>query len=111
MEDKPVSKFNEGKPYHGSSAVEDGKLQGSTDKTDYFYFSCPTCPDRRILRLLDYDVHAAEAENPYNELLTKKSKRGFTLVFKVYCDNCKLVDFVKISNMGWQGGAFAEAMR
>jgi hypothetical protein len=29
--------FNDGKPYHRSEAVKDGKLTAATDGTDYFY--------------------------------------------------------------------------
>jgi len=102
------SKFNEGKPYHGSSEVENGKLVGATD-TDYFYFFCPKCPDRQILRILEYGKHVFHSENEYNELIKgKKSKYGFTLAFKLYCQKCRLTDFVKISNLGWQGGSFDE---
>jgi hypothetical protein len=105
-----MSKFNSGKPYHGSEAVTSGKLQGSTAETDYFYFFCPKCPDNRILRILDYDQHGEESENPYNEQFKKKAKRGFALVFHIYCENCKHEDFVKISNTGWQGGTLADAL-
>ncbi len=104
-----MSKFNNGKPYHGSDAVKGGKLQGATD-TDYFYFFCPKCPDKQIMRILDYGLHASEDENPYNAKMKKKAKEGFTLVFKLYCENCKLMDFVKISNMGQQGGSYREVL-
>lgn len=102
-----MSKFNSGKPYHGSSAVSGGKLKGATD-TDYFYFFCPSCPDSEMLRVLDYEVRAEQADNPYNAQLKPrepKAKRGFTLAFKVHCGRCGLTDFVKVSNLGWQGGS------
>ena len=105
-----MSKFNNGKPYHGSEAVEKGKLLGSTD-TDYFYFFCPECPDKHIMRILEYGLHAHENENPYNSHFKKKAKEGFTLVFKLYCENCNHMDFVKISNMGWQGGTHKKILR
>ena len=108
--EKTASKFNNGKPYHGSRAVQRGKLQGSTLETDYFYFFCPECSDKGILRILDSGVHAEESENPYNNQVTRKAKRGFTLAFQVYCEECKFTDFVKISNTGWQGGTYAEVM-
>jgi len=38
-------KSNRGKAYHGSSAVEGGKLKGRTGTTDYFFFVCPKCCD------------------------------------------------------------------
>ncbi len=38
-----MTKFNNGKPYHGSNAVEGGKLKGATD-TDYFYFFLSKMP-------------------------------------------------------------------
>src|SRR5712692_9548072 len=96
--------FNNGKPYHGSAEVAEGKLTGATD-TDYFYFFCPRCPDRSILRILDYDHHIPEEPggSKYPNL-EPRQKKDFTLVFKVYCPECKLTDFVKISSMGWQGG-------
>ncbi len=47
-----MSKFNNGKPYHGSNAVSHGKLRGATD-TDYFYFFCPKCAHRQIMRILE----------------------------------------------------------
>ncbi len=102
-------KFNNGKPYHGSSAATGGKLQGATD-TDYFYFFCPNCLDKRIMRILDYEVRVEQNENPYNKEFKKKAKKGFTLAFQLYCENCKHTDYVKISNMGWQGGTHAEAL-
>jgi len=106
-----MTKFNNGKPYHGSVDVEHGKLQGSTAETDYFYFFCPKCPDKHILRIMDYGVHAEEAEDPYKDHVTKKAKRAFALAFHLYCENCKFTDFVKISNTEWQGGTYADVMR
>lgn len=99
-----MRKFNSGRAYHGSSAIDHGKLRGATDKTDYFYFFCPKCPDDEIMRILEYGVHAEEAENPYNDQCRSKAKYGFVLVFKVHCDECGHTDFVKIGNLGWQGG-------
>jgi predicted nucleic-acid-binding Zn-ribbon protein len=99
-----MSKFNNGKPYHGSEAVDLGKLKGATGETDYFYFFCPKCPNDEIIRILEYGVHAKEPENPYNELCKSKARYGFTLVFRLHCDKCGHTDFVKISNTGWQGG-------
>lgn len=105
-----MSKFNNGKPYHGSDAVHRGQLTGSTD-TDYFYFFCPKCPDKNIMRILEYGLHAHKNENPYNSKFKKKAKEGFALAFKLYCEKCNLTDFVKISNMGWQGGTHKQILR
>jgi len=105
-----MSKFNNGKPYCGSSEIEGGKLQGATDNTDYFYFFCPKCPDKYIMRILDYEERERKEENPYNNEFKKRAKKGFTLAFQLYCENCKHKDFVKISNMGWQGGTHREAL-
>lgn len=105
-----MTSFNEGKPYHGSDVVQDGNLEGATGETDYFYFFCPQCPDRHILRILDYEVRDEKKENEYNEFFKVKAKRGFTLAFKLYCENCQHTDFVKLSNMGWQGGKHAEIL-
>jgi hypothetical protein len=105
-----MTKFNNGKPYHGSDAVMQGKLQVSTAETDYFYFFCPKCPDKHVLRILDYGVHEEEVDHPYNDQVTKKAKRAFTLAFHLYCEHCKFTDFVKISNTGWQGRTYAEIM-
>jgi hypothetical protein len=99
-----MTKFNNGKPYHGSKEIRGGKLKGSTDETDYFYFFCPKCPDNEIVRILEYGVHEKKAENPYNEKCKSKAKYGFSLAFKIHCEKCGLTDFVKISNTGWQGG-------
>jgi predicted RNA-binding Zn-ribbon protein involved in translation (DUF1610 family) len=104
-----MSKFNKGKPYHGSDQIEHGRLKGATD-TDYFYFFCPNCPDLEIMRVLEYGEHEKTEDNKYNPDCKRKAKHGFTLVFKLYCEKCKLTDFVKISNLGWQGGKYSEAM-
>lgn len=98
-----MSKFNNGKPYHGSAAIKGGKLTGATD-TDYFYFFCPKCPGQQIVRILDYGVHDQKDKNPYNDEFRMKAKSGFTLVFKIHCEKCGHTDFVKLSNMGLQGG-------
>ena len=74
-------------------------------------FFCPSCPDKHILRVLDYEVRAEDSKHPYDEQVTKKAKRAFTLAFNLYCENCKLTDFVKLSNTGWQGGTFGQVMQ
>jgi hypothetical protein len=100
---KTPEKFNNGRPYHGSSMMSDGKLSGTTD-TDYFYFFCPHCNDQHIMRVLDYEVlETYPGGERYPEERPKQSK-DFTLSFKLYCPKCKLKDFVKISNIGLQGG-------
>ncbi|CAG1021249.1 hypothetical protein MTYM_00871 [Methylococcales bacterium] len=105
-----MTTFNNGKPYQGSDNVTQGKLHGSTAETDYFYFFCPKCPDKHVLRILDYGVHAEGTDFPYKDQVTKKAKRSFTLAFHLYCERCKFTDFVKISNTGWQHGTYAAIM-
>ena len=97
-----MTKFNKGKPFHGSAAVEGGKLTGTTD-TDYFYFLCPKCGDRHVLQILDFTVMEDEPVRTYKED-RPKAKRDFRLAFELWCAKCKLHDFVKVSNTGWQGG-------
>lgn len=104
-----MQKFNKGKAYNGSESVMKGGLKGSTD-TDYFYFFCPKCPDQEIMRILDYEVRAEQTENPYNTMPSPKPAKGFTLAFKIYFQKCKHTDFVKISNMGWQGGKYSSTL-
>jgi hypothetical protein len=97
-----MREFNNGKPFHGSGAIEGGKLTGATD-TDYFYFFCPQCGDQQILQVRDYTV----LENgPVTEYVEERpgAQRDFLLAFELYCPKCKLHDFVKLSNTGWQGG-------
>jgi hypothetical protein len=106
-----MSKFNNGKPYEGSPAVKNGGLRGATDYTDHFYFFCPKCPGQRVLRVLDYGVHLQEEENRYNTEFAVKAKQGFTLVFKLLCEQCGHKDFVKVTNVGWQGGDYQDALR
>ena len=103
--------FNDGKPYHGSDAVVEGLLRGATGETDYFYFFCPKCPDDEIMRILEYGIHAEQPNNQYNADCHSKAKYGFTLAFKLHCEKCGHEDFVKISNMGWQGGKHSDVVR
>lgn len=105
-----MSKFNNGRAYHGSNAVAGGGLRGATDKTDHFYFFCPNCPDDEIVRVLDYEVRAEEPVNPYDKQCRSKAKRGFVLAFKIHCEKCGHADFVKLSNTGWQGGSHQDAL-
>lgn len=104
-------KFNSGKPYHGSDEISGGRLAGATGETDYFYFFCPKCPDQEIMRILEYDEHDKSDVNKYDVHCKSKAKYGFTLVFKLHCDKCGHSDFVKVSNMGWQGGRHSEILR
>ena len=80
------SEFNKGASYHGSDKVKGGKLTGHTGKSDYFFFTCPTCKqkDRRML-VLDCGVHSKANDT-----------KGQVTVFKLRCDLCNLVDFTKI---------------
>jgi hypothetical protein len=105
-----MQKFNSGNPYHGSEAVEKGRLEGATGPTDYFFFFCPKCPDRYIMGILDYEVSYELAENPASELCQKKAAKAFVLGFKLYCENCRHEDFVKISNNGLQSGLHKHAL-
>jgi ribosomal protein S27AE len=94
--------FNNGKPFHGSEAVQAGSLTGATD-TDYFYFFCPRCGPTHILQLLDFGTVIDRPAERYPEI-RPGAKRDFTLAFQVRCDRCGLTDFFKISNWRWQGG-------
>lgn len=98
-----MRKFNKGKPFHGSADIEGGKLTGSTD-TDYFYFICPKCADSEILQILDYKI-VANGPIEYAPDHRTRAKKDFTLAFELYCGKCRLHDFVKVSNTGWQGGS------
>jgi len=102
---KRMYKFNNGKAYHGSEKVVSGKLKGSTVGSDYFYFFCPKCPDDQILRVLEYGIHEESDTNAYNADCKSKAKYGFTLAFKLYCEECGFKDFVKLSNTGYQMGS------
>jgi len=88
------------KKSHGSAAVMDGKLTGTTD-TDYFYFLCPLCGG--ILRILDYEFQK-DGPVEYARSLRRNAKRDFTIAFEIYCEVCDFHDIVKVSNTGWQGG-------
>jgi hypothetical protein len=95
-----------GKPYHGSAAVSEGKLTGSTD-TDYFYFFCPRCGDRHIMRVLDYELRYEGAAESYPDERPRQAK-DFIIALQLHCRDCKLTDFVKIGSIGWQGGRLPE---
>lgn len=98
-----MREFNNGKSYGGSNLAQGGGLKGETD-TDYFNFFCPKCVDKYIMRILEYGIREEIPDNPYNSSFKKKYTNGFTLAFKLHCENCKHTDFIKISNMGIQSG-------
>ena len=97
-----MKKFNNGKPFHGSENICNGRLTGTTD-TDYFYFFCPKCGKAHVLQILDFDI-VTEGQVEYAKEDRPKVKKDFTIAFELYCSKCKLHDFVKVSNTGWQGG-------
>ena len=94
--------FNKGKPYHGSEEDSRGRLTGTTD-TDHFYFFCPRCQDRHIMRILEYGVHLEGPGGQFYPDERPRQPQDFILVFKLFCPKCKLTDFVKVGNVGWQG--------
>lgn len=91
--------------FHGSVNITNGKLTGTTD-TDYFYFFCPKCRNDGILRILDFHIISEGAVELYKGL-RPKAKKEFTIGFVLHCPECKLRDYVKISNTGSQGGKLA----
>ena len=107
--DRPMKRFNNGKPYHGSDLVSRGRLRGATD-TDHFYFFCPRCPESQVVRILEYEIADEQPENPYNKEFKTRARCGFVLAFKLHCEKCELTDFVKISNMGWQKGKYVDGV-
>jgi rubredoxin len=88
--------FNKGAPYHGSEAVEKGKLTGKTGMSDYFFFLCPKCADGQVLRILEYEFRTAAPAVERRE--RKTPKKFFDLALHVCCPNCEFEDFVKIDN-------------
>lgn len=96
--------------YHGSDKIMEGRLSGATDLTDHFYFFCPSCPDKKIVRILDFEVRKDEEGNPYDQDSRSRSNRSFTIAFRFTCEACGLSDVFKISNTGWQGGTHADTL-
>src|SRR5262245_55112361 len=90
------------KIFHGSEAVEGGRLIGATD-TDYFYFQCPECSGGEILQILDFKT-IEDGPVDYAPELRKNSRRDFILGLELFCRQCQFHDFVKIANIGWQDG-------
>lgn len=102
-----MKKFNNGKPFHGSENISNGRLTGTTD-TDYFYFFCPKCGNTHVLQILDFGI-VNEGPVEYAKEDRPKTKKDFTIAFELYCSKCKLHDFVKVSNTGWQGGKLKDS--
>ena len=75
-----MKKFNNGKPFHGSEDISNGKLIGTTD-TDCFYFFCPKCGDAQILQILDFGV-VKEGSVEYAKKHRSKAKKDFIIAFK-----------------------------
>jgi hypothetical protein len=105
-----MAEFHDERPYYGSRKIMHGRLKGATDNSDSFYFFCPKCPDREIMRILEYGEHAKEPPNEYDDHFRSKAKYGFALVFKLHCEKCGFSDFVKISNMGLQCGKHSDVV-
>lgn len=99
------------KPTHGTEAVMEGRLRGATDATDYFYFFCPRCPEDRILRVLSSQFTCDEPGNQYNDHFKRKVARSFIIALEVFCEQCGLHDCIKVSNIGWQHGTHADALK
>lgn len=93
----------------GSEISRAGGLTGATD-TDYFYFFCPKCPDKQIMRILKYEVREETKENRYNSEFKKKAESGFIIAFTLFCEKCQHDDITKISNVGWQSGTYKDAL-
>ena len=102
-----MKKFNNGEPFHGSENISNGKLTGKTD-TDYFYFICPKCGNTHVLQILDFDI-VKEEPVEYAKDYRSKVKKDFIIAFELYCPKCELHDFVKVSNIGWQGGKLKDS--
>ena len=39
----------------GGFSAGGGTIVGRTGDTEYFFFTCPKCPDEQIMRVLDYE--------------------------------------------------------
>jgi len=87
--------FNGGKAYHGTEDVTGGKLCGRTGKTDYFFFLCPKCDGKQVMRPLEYEFREAAAT--IREEM-KRPNQYFNLALHLYCPTCQFEDFIKIDN-------------
>lgn len=83
-----MKKFNNGKPFHGSENISNGRLTGTTD-TDYFYFFCPKRGNTHVLQILDFSI-VNEGPVEYAKEGRPKVKKDFTIAFEPYCSKCKL---------------------
>lgn len=95
---------------HGSDLIANGNLKGATDRGDYFYFFCPTCPDNWALRIVRPDKLKEEPGNRYNDDCKSKAQSTFIFGFELFCEKCGHRDYVKLSNGGWQGGKHSEIL-
>jgi predicted RNA-binding Zn-ribbon protein involved in translation (DUF1610 family) len=80
----------------GGFSVSGGKLVGRTGDTEYFFFTCPKCPDEQVMRVLDYEFR--DDAPPIVRDEKKVPKKHFNLAFSLYCPNCQFEDFIKIDN-------------
>ena len=71
-------------------------------------FAIDTKNLKQILQILDFGV-MTEGPVQYAKENRPKAKKDFTIAFELYCPKCKLHDFVKVSNTGWQGGKLKES--
>lgn len=51
----------------------------------------------------------AEGAVEYAKEHRRKAMKDFAIAFELYCPKCKLHDFVKVSNTGWQGGELKDS--
>jgi hypothetical protein len=60
------------------------------------------------MRVLDFETRCDEPVKAYPDEKPKQA-RDFIIALKLYCSKCQHKDFVKIGNMGWQGGQLPRA--
>lgn len=77
---------NRAYPSHGTDAVMNGNLKGSTS-TDYFHFDCPRCAHGHGL-----DVEFLGVRDDSSSI----HPRAQTIVLGLSCPQCGLRDLVKI---------------
>ena len=95
--------FNGGKPYHGTSAISNGKLTGKTGTTDYFFFLCPRCDNGNVMRVLEYENRSTIPIIDRGE--KKRPTMSINLALHLHCTVCSFEDFVKIDNNHQSGPA------